>query len=172
VFDEARTLMITTLLDEPTFFDQKIAALEEKLNAIARARPSVALLQTIPGVGPRTAEAIAAFTDGVERFQDRKFFASYFGMTPTEDSSGGVQRFGHISKRGPSVVRWVLVEAAYVAVRRNPQLRKFYERIHRGNKDRKKKAIVAVGRKLLTIAYAMLRDQRPFDADKVLRSAA
>lgn len=172
VFDEARTLMVTSLQDERTFFDQKIAALEGKLDDIAQARPTVALLRTIPGIGPRTAEAIAAFTDGVERFKGRRPFASYFGMTPTEDSSGGVQRFGHISKRGPSVVRWVLVEAAYVAVRKNPELRKFYERIHRGNKDRKKKAIVAVGRKLLTIAYAMLRDRKPFDAGKVLRSAA
>ncbi len=172
VFDEARTLMITTLLDELTFFDQKIGVLEGKLEGIAQARPNVALLRTIPGIGPRTAEAIAAFTDGVERFKGRRPFASYFGMTPTEDSSGGVQRFGHISKRGPSVVRWVLVEAAYVAVRKNPELRKFYERIHRGNKERKKKAIVAVGRKLLTIAYAMMRDRKPFDAGKALRSAA
>jgi transposase len=172
VFDGARTLMITTLQDELTFFDQKLAAIEKKLDDIAQARPTVALLRTVPGIGPRTAEAIAAFTDRVDRFKDRKPFASYFGMTPTEDSSGGVRRFGHISKRGPSVVRWVLVEAAYVAVRKNAELRKFYERIHRGNKDRKKKAIVAVGRKLLTIVYAMMRDQKPFDAGKVLRSAA
>ena len=172
VFDEARTLMVLTLQDELTFFDNKLAAIEKKLDDIARARPTVALLRTIPGIGPRSAEAILAFTDDVGRFPDRKSFASYFGMTPTEDSSGGVRRFGHISKRGPSVVRWVLVEAAYVAVRKNAELRKFYERIHRGNKDRKKKAIVAVGRKLLTIAYAMLRDQKPFEAGKVLRSAA
>jgi len=112
VFDEARTLMITTLLDELTFFDQKIGVLEGKLDGIAQAQPNVALLRTLPGIGPRTAEAIAAFTDRVERFKGRRPFASYFGMTPTEDSSGGVRHFGHISKRGPSVVRWVLVEAA------------------------------------------------------------
>jgi transposase len=171
-FDEVRALMITSLQDELTFFDQKIAAVEGKLDGIAQARPTVALLRTIPGIGPRTAEAVAAFTDGVERFPHGKPFASYFGMTPTEDSSGGVQRFGHISKRGPSVVRWVLGEAAQVAVRKNPELKTFYERIHRGNKDRKKKAIVAVGRKLLTIMYAMMRDGKPFDASKVLRAAA
>jgi len=171
-FDEARKLMIVSLPDELTFFDQKIEALENKLDAMAKTRPTVALLRTVPGLGPRTAEAIEAFTDGVDRFPDRKPFASYFGMTPTEDSSGDVRRLGHISKRGPSVVRWVLGEAAQVAVRKNPELKTFYERIHRGNKDRKKKAIVAVGRKLLTIVYAMMRDGKPFDAAKVLRAAA
>jgi transposase len=93
-------------------------------------------------------------------------------MTPTEDSSGLVERHGHISKRGPSVVRWVLVEAAHQAIKRCPALRAFYDRLHRGKKDRAKKAIVAVGRKVLTIAYAMMRDQSPFCAEKVLGRAA
>jgi transposase len=171
-FDETRKLMITSLQDELTFFEQKLAVVEARLDRIAQSRPAVRLLRTIPGIGPRTAEAVVAFTDGVQRFPKGKPFASYFGMTPTEDSSGGVQRFGHISKRGPSVVRWVLGEAAQVAVRKNPALRTFYERLHRGNKQRKKKAIVAVGRKLLIIMHAMMRDQKPFDADKVLRPAA
>ena len=171
VFDEARTLMLTTLQDELTFFDQKIAAMEAKLDAIAAAHPSVAMLRTIPGIGPRTGEAIVAFGDGVARFRDRRRFASYFGMTPTEDSSGLVERHGHISKRGPSVVRWVLVEAAHQAIKRCPAFRAFYDRVHRGKKDRAKKAIVAVGRKVLTIAYAMMRDQSPFCAEKVLGRA-
>jgi len=170
--DDTRTVMLTTLLDELTFFDQKIAAMETKLDAIAAVHPQVALLRTIPGVGPRTAEAIMAFADGAERFRDRRRFAGYFGMTPTEDSSGLVERHGHISKRGPSVVRWVLIEAAHQAIKRCPAFRAFYARVHRGKKDRAKKAIVAVGRKVLTVAYAMLRDQSPYCAEKVRSRAA
>ena len=171
-FDEARRLMLTTLLDELTFVGGKLARVEQHLDAIAAGQANVALLQTIPGVGPRTAESIVAFGDQVDRFGNCKQFASYFGMTPTEDSSGLVQRYGHISKRGPSVVRWVLTEAAHRVIAGCPALRTFFDRIHRGKKDRYKKAIIATGRKVLTISYGMMRDQTPFDAAKVSRSAA
>lgn len=171
-FDAARDLMIRTLLEELEFLDRQLRTIEGQLDEIARSRPQVQRLRTIPGVGPRTAEAIVAFADGAERFRDARRFASYFGLTPTLDASGGVERHGHISKRGPSVVRWVLIEAAHQTIRRCPALRAFYDRVRQGKKDRGKKAIVAVGRKVLTIAYAMMRKGVAFDAEKLARSAA
>ena len=171
-FDHARTLMVGTLLEELAFVEQRTRRVEHELDAIAATQANVALLRTIPGIGPRTAEAIVAFTDGVDRFSNRKRFASYFGMTPTEDSSGQVVRRGRISKRGPSVVRWVLVEASHQGVARCPALRVFFARIHRGKKDRYKKAVVATGRKVLSMAYGMMRTQTAFDASMVSRSAA
>lgn len=171
-FDAARDLMVRTLLEELDFLDRKILDLEEQLDDIAKTRSEITLLRTIPGVGPRTAEAIAAFADGVDRFGDARHFASYFGMTPTLDASGGVERHGHISKRGPSVVRWVLVEAAHQTIRRCPALRAFYERVRHGKKNRNKKAIVAVGRKVLTIAYAIMRQGVAFDVTKLTGSSA
>ncbi len=170
--DVARDLMMQTLLGELTFVEERRREVEARLDKIADGVSEVSLLKTIPGVGPRTAEAVVAFTDRVERFGHRKQFASYFGMTPTEDSSGRVQRHGHISKRGPSVVRWVLVEATHQAVRCCPVLRAYRDRIRRDKRDRSKKAIVATGRKLLTIMFAMLRDRTPFDAGRVRPSAA
>lgn len=170
--DDARRLMVTTLLGELLFVGEQVAKVEQQLDAIASAQSKVALLRTIPGVGPRTAEAIVAFTDVVSRFGNRKRFASYFGMTPTEDSSGLVQRRGGISKRGPGVVRWLVVESAHRVIARCPVLRAFFDRVYRGRKDRSKKAIVATGRKVLTIAYGMMRYQTPFDPVRVLGRAA
>ena len=169
-FDDGRTWLLQHLLSQWFRDDQGIRELEKKLDAIAATHPNVALLQTIPGIGPRTAEAIVAFTDQVDRFNHGKKLASYFGMTPTLDASGSTERHGHISKRGPSVVRWVLIQASYQTIRRCPGMRQFFARIHRGKKDGRKKAVVAVGRKLLTICYAMLRDQRPFDPSQVGRA--
>ena len=151
--------MVNALLDEMDFVENRIAEVERKLEAIALTQPNVALLRTIPGVGPRTAEAIVAFTDVVSRFADRKRFVSYFGMTPTEDSSGLVQRRGRISKRGPSVVRWLVVESAHRVIARCPALRAFFDRVRRG-------------RKVLAIAYGMMRYQTPFDPVRVLGRAA
>lgn len=170
-FDDGRTWLMQELLGQLARDDDAIKRLEKKLDAIAATHSNVALLKTIPGVGPRTAEAIVAFADEVDRFSHGKKFASYFGMTPTLDASGSTERHGHISKRGPSVVRWVLIQAAHQTIRRCPGMREFFTRIHRGKKDGRKKAVVAAGRKLLTICYAMLRDQKPFDPSLIGRAA-
>ena len=127
----------------------------------------MALLRTIPGIGPRSAEALVAYTDDVKRFSNRKQFGSYFGLTPSEDSSGERVRRGRISKRGPSVVRWVLVEAARCAIRCCPAFRDFAERVARGRKDRRKKAVVATARKLTAIAFGMLRSGEVFDITRL-----
>lgn len=170
--DGPREVMRQTLLDELGGVERNLREVEEQLDRTAGTQPKVALLRTIPGVGPRTAEAIVAFADTVTRFGDRKRFASYFGMTPTEDSSGLVQRRGRISKRGPSVVRWLVVESAHRVIARCPALRAFFDRVYRGRRERYKKAIVATGRKVLAIAYGMMRYQRPFEPERVWGRAA
>ena len=154
---------IARLIEELKFLIGQITALEKQLNGLAAEQPAVALLRTIPGIGPRSAEALVAYTDDVKRFSNRKQFGSYFGLTPTEDSSGERVRHGRISKRGPSVVRWVLVEAAQCAIRLCPALRAFADRVARGRKDRWKKAIVATAHKLVSIAFGMLRSGEVFD---------
>ena len=154
---------IARLIKELEFLIGQIAALEKQLNGLADRQPAVALLRSIPGIGPRSGEALLAYTDDVKRFSNRKQFASYFGLTPTEDSSGERVRRGRISKRGPSVVRWVLVEAARCAIRCCPAFRAFAERLARGRKDRRKKAVVATARKLTAIAFGMLRTGEVFD---------
>ncbi len=170
-FDAARRVILRHLLGELRMFDTHLAQLETQLDRIALGHPAVAQLRTIPGIGPRCAEAVAAYADDIRRFSRGRQFASYFGMTPTQDASGRIDRHGHISKRGPGVVRWVLVEAAHQVLRRCPAMRPFAERIWRHKRDRYKKAIVATGRKLLTVMFAMLRDQTPFDPARLARPA-
>jgi transposase len=165
--DAARTVVLTGWLAELDFVEGGRVRVEQQLETIAAGQPAVALLRTIPGVGPRTAEAVVAFTDDIRRFRHRKLFASYFGMTPTQDASGRSDRHGPIRKRGPSVVRWVLIEAVHRIVQHCPALRAYFERVARGRKDRYKKALVATGRKVLVIAYALLRDGAEFDARRV-----
>jgi len=171
-FDDARNLMRNLLLKEMGQLNDQLREVERQLDAIARSQPNVALLRTIPGIGPRSGEAIVAFADRIDRFRNRKQFACYFGMTPTQDASAGRDHRGHISKQGPSVVRWVLVEAVHQVIRRSPVFREFCWRLRAGKKGRHKRAIVATGRKLLTIAFAMLRDQTVYDEKRVSKIAA
>src|SRR6202034_4386252 len=78
----------------------------------AKKRPEVARLMTHPGVGPLTALAYVLIVGTPSRFHRGKQIGNYVGMIPSEDSSGGKQRLGHISKQGNSLLRFLLVEAA------------------------------------------------------------
>ena len=137
---------------------QEIAVAEEKLDAIAAADPRVALLRTIPGVGPRLSEAIVALLDRPERFRKASEVSAYIGMVPKQFDSGESERHGRITKHGSRLVRSLLVEVAWAGLRYNPWVRQTYQRISGGKKSRKKIAIVAVGRRLLVRCWAMLRD--------------
>jgi transposase len=112
---------------------------------------------THPGVGPITALATEVFLGDPGRFADGKAVASYIGMIPREHSSGGRQRFGRISKQGNSLLRFLWGEAAIHAVRRDPELRRFYRRklVQKGMG----KARVAAARKLGIRLWIMLRDE-------------
>jgi transposase len=137
---------------------EEIAALEAKLEAIAATDGRVKLLRTIPGVGPRLAEAIVALLDRPQRFHKASEVSAYIGMVPKEFDSGETVRRGPITKQGSRLVRSLLVEVAWAGLRHNPWVRETYQRISGGKKSRKKIAIVAVARRLLVRCWAMLRD--------------
>jgi transposase len=137
---------------------EEIARAEETLDDIAAADPRIALLRTIPGVGPRLSEAIVALLDRPERFHKAGEVSAYIGMVPKQFDSGESERSGRITRHGSRLVRSLLVEVAWAGLRYNPWVRETYQRISGGKKSRKKIAIVAVGRRLLVRCWAMLRD--------------
>ena len=166
---------VCNLLDEFELLRSQLKRVTGYLDGYLAKNPGGKLLMSIPGVGPRTAEAVLAYTDDVNRFGNYKQYCSYFGLTPKLDESGLCRRLGHISKRGPSVVRWVICESSWVAIRKSKGLRAFYERVRCGQDGRKKIAIVAVARKLLSIMRAMMLTGELFNEQLVaaaIRQAA
>src|ERR1700680_1975845 len=112
------------LLDQLT---PKIQELTRALEEEVEKRPVTRRLMTHPGVGPLTALAYEFVSGTPERFHCGKQIASYVGLVPTEESSGDRRRLGHISKQGNSQLRFLLVEAAQVTVRSDPEWRgKFF----------------------------------------------
>jgi transposase len=140
--------------------DEPIARLDEAVMREAQQNPQAQLLMTQPGVGPITSLAFVLTMGDVKRFPRGKQVASYLGLIPREYSSGGHQRFGSISKQGNRFLRMLLVEAAQVAVRCDPQLRNEY--LHRCHRKAKAVAKVAAARKLAIRLYWMLRTQKPY----------
>lgn len=120
---------LTDLLEEFKLLGEQLQGVTCYRDRTLAEHPGGVLLRSIPGVGPRTAEAILAYTDEVRRFARSKQYAAYFGLTPKLDESGQTRRLGHISKEGPSVVRWLLVESVWRAIQKSPALKAFYEQI-------------------------------------------
>jgi transposase len=141
------------LLDrmDPTI-EELTAAVEQEV----RKRPEVLRLMTHPGVGPLTALAFVLIIGTPERFPCGKQIGSYIGLIPSEDSSGGRQRLGHISKQGNTLLRFLLVEAAQAAARCSPHWRRRY--VHLAMRREKSIAKVAMGRRLGVRLYWMWRN--------------
>jgi transposase len=156
---------------------QMHAAMEEqldhvtsKLDELGKQQENVKLLQTVPGVGPRTAEAIVAVIDTPQRFKSCRQVCNYIGFTPRRYQSGDTDRSGRISKRGNPLLRMLLVQAGWVALK-YAWAREIYQRVCRGSSKRRKTAIIAVARHLLMRCWAMLRDHKPWQY-KVQKAAA
>jgi transposase len=133
---------------------------EAKLDALGQRHADVILLQTAPGLGPRTAETVAAYLHEPARFRTGKQVSAYGGLVPRQHQSGEMDRRGRITKRGPALLRKILVECAWCMVRYNAWARGVYLRLTGGGRRRKKQAIVALARKILVRCWAMLRDRK------------
>jgi len=142
------------LLDRLT---PKIEPLSLAIEQEALKRPEVRRLMTHPGVGPITALAFVLIIGTPERFRCGKQLGSYLGLIPSEDSSGGKQRLGHISKQGNSLLRFLLVEAAHAAVRHDPDWKRRY--LHLAMRREQGIAKVAMARRLGVRLFWMWRKE-------------
>lgn len=115
------------------------------------------IYRSAPGVGPIGARILANEVEDMSYFDNERQLFSITGLTPSEHSSGGHIRRGHISRQGKTVVRKILVLAAWQAVKVDPLLKETYERIR--VKAGGKKAIVAIARRFIGHIRACFKKQ-------------
>jgi len=140
------------LLDQLT---PKIQELTRALEREVEKRPVTRQLMTHPGVGPLTALAFELVIGTPERFGSGEQIARYVGLVPCEESSGDRRRLGHISKQGNSLLRFLLVEAAQITVRCDPDWRRQF--LHLAMRRERRIAKVAMARKVAVRLYWMWR---------------
>lgn len=150
---------------------EKMHIVEKKLTQIAKGDSRVQLLESIPGVGRKTAEMVVAFIDDPDRFQNARQVSAYAGLVPRQHQSGASNRMGKITKRGPRVLRTALVEASWIMLRHNSWASAVYQRICGGQKTRKKQSIIALARKLLVLCWTLLRKQEKWDIEKSMSTS-
>ncbi len=137
--------------------DAKIKRIEKELQKYADRTPVVKLLMTIPGVGIRTAETFVAWVDDITRFRNNRQIGSYFGLVPCQDASADKNRLGHITRDGPPVMRKLICEATWTAIKKCPRFKAFFDQVMGGKSERKKIALVATMHRMIKVMGAMLR---------------
>jgi len=159
---EAGNRAIGCYLEMVMSLDRQIKELERELKAQAQENEEARLLMSIPGVGYFSALAILAEIGDINRFPSPEKLCSYAGMVPSLHQSGATRRSGRITKQGSALLRWVLVECAWMHIRnaRDTRLTRFFYTISK----RKGRAIAITGtaRKLLVAVYWMLKRRERF----------
>jgi len=157
--------ILNQLLAEWEGHERQLMQLTKELKAFAKKAPQPeqearAVLATIPAVGPVTIDVVVSELGPIERFRSAKRVVAYAGLAPGQRESAGHSRDLGITKDGSRYLRWALVEGAWRLIRRSAHWRAVYEGIHK--RRGKKKAIVAVARRLLTVMAALLRSGQAY----------
>ena len=138
----------------------QIEAINGKLLEEFGRRPEARLIATIPGIGFYGALLIHAEIDDIHRFAHPSKLCAYAGLVPSTYASGEYVHHGRITKQGNKWLRWACVEAVYPAIRHDPDLAVLYARLKTAKGANVAK--VAVAKRLLTIAYRVLSEGRPY----------
>jgi len=138
----------------------KIRWADEKIKESFKEDETCKLLKSIPGIGELFAVLVRYEIDNIERFPTSGHLCSYAGLVPSTYSSGGKTYHGRITRQGNRWLRWAMTEAAQVAIVKDLRLKLFHRKISlRGGK---KKANIAVARKLLKIVYRVWKERRAY----------
>jgi hypothetical protein len=140
--------------------EKEIASIDSQLMDYAAEEPKVRLLMTLPGVSYVVAIGLLSAFGDISRFRDGNHAASYLGLVPTTRQSGNHCYNGRITKAGNSQARWLLTQSCQHVARHPGPLGAFFRRL--AKRKNRQVAIIAVARKLVTIAYLMLKNNEPY----------
>jgi transposase len=139
------------------FFSDKIKLCNEIMKRQAAKDSLEEFYTSIPGVGATTARVLSNELGDMSQFSSEKDLFSYCGLTPCEYSSGETVRRGHISRQGKPILRKLLTQCAWVAIKKDPNLKEAFERI--GARAGSKRAIQAIAKKIIGRARACIKSK-------------
>ncbi len=164
----ATRLRLDALLSDLTYARSQLAMSLKNIKTFCASnnniRSYIDCLISIPGIGIRTASYILGKLGAPELLRSPREIGAFFGLTPKENSTGTKVQKGSISHNGNALARSLLVEAAWVAIRYDKELRYFYQRIKGRNPKSiaAQKAITAVARKLTARIYSVLKNKKKY----------
>jgi transposase len=159
---------LNSLLDTMAFHFMAAAAATKQIRRYCLNDPemkgSIKWLQSIPGIGWIVASHLAARLGDPRQITKVSQIAGFLGLVSSENSTGEKAQRDRITRAGDKRLRNKLIQSAWTAIKKDPELRAFYQRIYHRHpkKVAARKAIVAVARKLTTRIYVVLKEQRPY----------
>lgn len=161
--------VVTDLSEQLLTLHGRVNWYGRRMSTVAKSEPRIALLQTIPGIGPITASAIVATVGSGEQFRSGRDLSAWLGLTPINKSTGGKERLGRISKMGDRYIRRLMVVGMTSRIK---QIKSAPERFDPWFADilqRKpaKLAAIAMANKTARIIWAVLSRNEPFAARTV-----
>jgi len=155
---------IDSCLELIDHLDRRVAAVDTDIRHRADTDTSTQLLMTAPGIGPILGYTIYAEIGDIKRFESPKKLVGYTGLVPRVHQSGNTDNRGHLTRHGPRLLRWALIEATTHA-----QKHPAYQQRHQRTKQRLGKqrgaavARIDTARRLTTAIWWMLTKQEPFN---------
>jgi transposase len=169
----AMRAMMAPLVATLQVAQEQIALVDVDLARVAKADPIIALCATAPGVAVIVAATYVSVIDEAKRFRNAHAVAAYLGLVPGENTTGGKQRLGSITKHGNAHARAMLVQSAWQILRAGADddpLRRWA--IHLAKTRGKKIAAIALARRLAGVLWAMWRDGTVYDPAVEARESA
>jgi transposase len=157
------------LLSSLRFAQEQVHQTTREIHRFCQEDPEIArcmgYLISIPGIGAIIASHLLARIGDWRQLSNVRQLGAFLGLTPREDSTGDEVSRGSITVIGDERLRNKLIQGAWVATRRDPELKEFFDRVYRSHTQEAADlvAIVAVARKLTTRIYAVLKEQRKYE---------
>ena len=172
---EADRFVLDQLTEQWQQHRDRLEKIDAELQAFAANAPVAegearAVLDTIAGVGPVTVDVVISELGNIDRFRSAKKVCAYAGLAPGQRESAGPTKDLGITKQGSGLLRWVMVEAAWRVVYRTNRRKTIFEAL--AQRRGRKKAIVAVARRLLCVMVGMMRSGRAYQAPLVNQAVA
>jgi transposase len=157
---DADRFVLDQLVAERQSLRDRLEALNQQLREFAKTAPVAeaearAVVQSIPYVGPVTVDVVISELGDIRRFRSQKRVAAYAGLVPGQRESGGRKKELSISKEGSPLLRWAMIQTAWRLVQRTQRWRNIFEAL--AHRRGKKRAIVAVARRLLCMMVALMQ---------------
>ena len=154
VLSSMERIMLADILERIKDLKDRASSIEDEMVRCTAGNRDVNLLITIPGIGVYSVTSIVAEIGDIKRFEKKEKLAPYAGLTPRQNQSGNRDIKGHITKHGPSMLRFILVTAAHSLIKYSRKMKmKYLSIVRRLGKNR---AIVAIARILVETIYVML----------------
>ncbi len=158
--NETDGFILTDLISRFGSINKNIETVQDRLASMGKDNEYVKILMSIPGIDYYTALGIYSEIGDISRFPDADHLASYTGLVPKVDQSGSVAIYGHVTKAGPSVLRFFIVNSVHTLIKLSPTFRRLYKKMKK--RIGRNRSVVAIARKLAVTIYNMLAKKEEF----------